>query len=240
MADLAASKLGGTSVEVLNSQGDVLGKGLTTPAQVGYDTASVTFALEVPETTLYTVAVAGFPGPTFTFEELEANNFSVVLQQTISADEFLNLVCPTEIEDWRRRHGDVGITDTNVALVAIRSRHHNTQTALLSASEELEELPFGDKFVVPQSIDSTGRFILGSIIRLWQGPGEVALYDEKSGWSRVACPRDSSGHAVNARGDVVGSVRIEGFHRAWFKPCGRPLFICSARPLSHSSVLLIV
>lgn len=114
----------------------------------------------------------------------------------------------------------VDLADTNVALVAIQDGLFKTQVALLAPSGELEELTQRDEMVVPQSIDSADRFILASVLQPGRGPGEVVLHDRESGWQRVICPEASSGHSVNARGDVAGSVKLEGFHRPWFKPFG--------------------
>jgi hypothetical protein len=139
------------------------------------------------------------------------DSFPIVWPTPVSSHAFLSL-------DDGRWGEAVDLTDTNVALVAIRDGQFKTQVALLYASGELEELPFEDEFVVPQSIDSTNRFILGSIVRPGRGSVESILHDRESGWERVVCPRNSSGRAVNARGDVVGSVQLEGFHRPWFKP----------------------
>lgn len=108
MATMAAPEIESVPVLIRNGQGQVIGRGQTSLAQVETDSAVVSFALEIPEATLYVVEVGGVSGPTYTFEELRAENFDIALEKTMSPDEFLNLVCPTKIEEYGRPQADLG------------------------------------------------------------------------------------------------------------------------------------
>jgi hypothetical protein len=97
------------------------------------------------------------------------------------------------------------------------------RTALWSVTPgTLEVLDYHGRPVTANSMDRTGRFVVGSIGQ--HAKGQVLLRDRHEGrWIVIDCPPQYLSTCVNARGDIAGAFRKEDGYRPWVKLLGEPL-----------------